>query len=153
MLRADPELARKFKEIEDRKKRMNSMMKKYGGKTGDEIDKMKKEEVEQVDERNKENKVKKNAYVSSIIQKKLHPSVLPSLKYGRRELKKEEVEQVDERNKENAEKRKTMDASRGASFKAKGYSSPAAEPQHKGSQAHNKMIGRAIRRMSREVPK
>jgi hypothetical protein len=101
MLRADPELARKFKEIEDRKKRMNSMMKKYGGKTGDEIDKMKKEEVEQVDERNKENKVKKNAYVSSIIQKKLHPSVLPSLKYGRQELKKEEVEQVDERNPSN----------------------------------------------------
>ena len=55
MLRADPELARKFKEIEDRKKRMNSMMKKYGGKTGDEIDKMKKEEVEQVDERNPSN--------------------------------------------------------------------------------------------------
>lgn len=50
MLRADPELARKFKEIEDRKKRMNSLMKTYGGKTGDEIAKMKKEEVEQVNE-------------------------------------------------------------------------------------------------------
>jgi hypothetical protein len=45
MLRADPELARKFKEIEDRKKRMNSLMKTYGGKTGDEIAKMKKEEA------------------------------------------------------------------------------------------------------------
>ena len=56
----------------------------------------KKEEIEQVDEGNKENKEKKNKYVSSIIQKKVHPSVLPSLKYGRRELKKEEAEQVDE---------------------------------------------------------
>jgi hypothetical protein len=41
MLRADPELARKFKEIEDRKKRM----KKNVGKTDDEIAKMKKEEA------------------------------------------------------------------------------------------------------------
>jgi hypothetical protein len=43
-----------------------------------------------VAEGNKENKAKKNAYVSSIIQKKLDPSVLPSLKYGRRELKKDQ---------------------------------------------------------------
>ena len=50
MLRADPKLAAKFKEIEDRKKRMKSLMKTYGGKTGDEIAKMNKEEVEQVDE-------------------------------------------------------------------------------------------------------
>jgi hypothetical protein len=50
MLRADPKLAAKFKEIEDRKKRMNSLMKTYGGKTGDEIAKMKKEEIEQVNE-------------------------------------------------------------------------------------------------------
>jgi len=52
----------------------------------------KNEEVENIDERNMENKKKKNEYVASIIQKKLHPSVLPSLAYGRRELKKEEVE-------------------------------------------------------------
>ena len=58
---------------------------------------MKKEEVEEIDEGNKENKEKKNKYVASIIQKKPHPSVLPSLKYGRSQLKKEEVEQVDER--------------------------------------------------------
>jgi hypothetical protein len=43
-----------------------------------------------------QNKQKKNEYVSKIIQKKLHPSVLPSLEYGRRELKKEETEQLDE---------------------------------------------------------
>jgi len=48
---------------------------------------------EYIDEGNKENKQKKNEYVASIIQKKLHPSVLPSLKYGRRELKKEEIDE------------------------------------------------------------
>ena len=53
------------------------------------------EEVEYVDESNKENKQKKNDAISKIIQKKLHPSVLPSLTYGRRELKKEEVEEVE----------------------------------------------------------
>jgi hypothetical protein len=46
MLRADPKLAAKFKEKEDQHKKMNSLMKKYGGKTGDEIKAMKKEEVE-----------------------------------------------------------------------------------------------------------
>lgn len=51
-----------------------------------------KEEVEELDEGNKENKAKKNEYVANIIRQKLHPSVLPSLKYGRRELKKEELE-------------------------------------------------------------
>ena len=46
MLRADPELDDKFKKIEARRKRMDSLMKTYGGKTGDEIAKMKKEEVD-----------------------------------------------------------------------------------------------------------
>lgn len=51
MLRADPELAAKFKKIEDRKKAMNKNMAKYGGKTGEEIAKMSvKEQVTQVDE-------------------------------------------------------------------------------------------------------
>lgn len=59
-------------------------------------DKLMAEEVEQMDEGNKENKKKKNEYVSNIIKKKLSPEVLPSLKYGRRELKKEKVEQIDE---------------------------------------------------------
>ena len=54
------------------------------------------EEVVQIEEGNPENKAKKNEYVSNIIKTKLHPSVLPSLKYGRKELKKEEVEQTDE---------------------------------------------------------
>ena len=52
-------------------------------------------EVYELDEGNKKNKQKKNDAVSKIIQKKLHPSVLPSLTYGRRELKKEEVDIYD----------------------------------------------------------
>lgn len=63
------------------------------------------EEVEYVDESNKENKKKKNDAISKIIQKKLHPSVLPSLTYGRRELKKEEVE-LDEKTLTPAETKK-----------------------------------------------
>jgi hypothetical protein len=45
MLRADPKLAAKVKANIDKKKQMDSLMKKYGGKTGDEIAKMKKEEA------------------------------------------------------------------------------------------------------------
>lgn len=63
---------------------------------------------------------------------------------------KEEAEELEERNKENAIKRKMMDASRGARFKAQGNYVPDAEPQHKTAQAHNKAIGRAIRQMSNE---
>ena len=65
-------------------------------------------------------------------------------------LAKEDFEQIEERNKENALKRKTMDASRGARFKAQGNHVPAPEPEHKTGQAHNKAIGRAIRQMSNE---
>ena len=70
-------------------------------------------------------------------------------------LNKEEVEideeQIEERNKQNAIMRKTMDASRGAKFKARNdTTTPDAEPQHKTAQAHNKAIGRAIRQMSNE---
>lgn len=46
MLRADPELAAKFKEIAKRKQLKN----KYAGKTSDEVTALKKEEVEQIDE-------------------------------------------------------------------------------------------------------
>jgi hypothetical protein len=57
--------------------------------------------------------------------------------------------ELEERNKENATARKMMDASRGAKFKAQpGTSAPDPEPQHKTPQAHNKAIGRAIRKMS-----
>jgi hypothetical protein len=68
-------------------------------------------------------------------------------------LKKEEME-LEERNKENATARKMMDASRGAKFKAQpGTSAPDPEPQHKTPQAHNKAIGRAIRKMSESALK
>lgn len=62
----------------------------------------------------------------------------------RMNVQKEEVE-LDERNKENALKRKSMDASRGASFKARGNVVPDRGAQHKTAQAHNKAIGRALR--------
>lgn len=61
-----------------------------------------------------------------------------------------EVENIEERNKQNATMRKMMDASRGARFKAQGNYVPDPEPEHKTAQAHNKAIGRAIRKMSNE---
>lgn len=69
----------------------------------------KKHGKKEVDEGNKENKQKKNEYVSSIIQKKLHPSVLHSLKYGRQELKKQEMseDEHDGRMKKELEKEKS----------------------------------------------
>jgi hypothetical protein len=66
---------------------------------------------------------------------------------------KEEIEELDERNKENATRRKMMDASRGARFKAQGNYTPDPEPEHKTAQAHNKAVGRAIRKMSNEETK
>jgi hypothetical protein len=69
---------------------------------------------------------------------------------SRRTGMKEEAEELDERNKENATRRKMMDASRGARFKAQGNYTPDPEPEHKTAQAHNKAVGRAIRQMSRE---
>lgn len=56
-----------------------------------------------------------------------------------------ELEQIEERNKENATKRKMMDASRGARYKAAGNPVPDREPEHKTNQQHNKAIGRALR--------
>jgi hypothetical protein len=63
---------------------------------------------------------------------------------------KEEVEQIEERNKENATKRKMMDASRGARFKLNNPV-PDAEPEHKTGQAHNKALGRALRKEDAEL--
>ena len=54
-----------------------------------EVKKPMKEDAIEEGEVKKANKEKKNAYVASIIQKKLHPSVLPSTAYGRRKLKEE----------------------------------------------------------------
>ena len=48
MLRADKKLADKVKKAKEGS--MSGLMKKYGGKTGEEISKMKKEEVDQIDE-------------------------------------------------------------------------------------------------------
>ena len=73
---------------------------------------------------------------------KAKPKDQVSLKKAHWDMKEEEL---DERNKENALKRKTMDASRGARYKAAGNKVPDAEPEHKTGQQHNKAIGRALR--------
>jgi nicotinic acid mononucleotide adenylyltransferase len=60
---------------------------------------------------------------------------------------KEEVEELDEKSdqaKQNKTMKNMMDASRGARFKLNNPV-PAAEPEHKTAQAHNKAIGRALR--------
>ena len=54
-----------------------------------EVKKPMKEDAIEEGEVKKANKEKKNAYVASIIQKKIHPSLLPSTEYGRRKLKEE----------------------------------------------------------------
>jgi hypothetical protein len=53
------------------------------------------EEAIEEGEVKKANKEKKNKYVASIIQKKLHPSVLPSKAYGRRKLKEAVKDEAD----------------------------------------------------------
>lgn len=61
------------------------------------------------------------------------------------------LQSLDERNKENAIKRKMMDASRGARYKVAGNPVPDPEPQHSTARAHNKAIGRALRREEEEL--
>lgn len=65
--------------------------------------------------------------------------------HGVRDLEHVKEETLDERNKENATKRKMMDASRGARYKAAGNPVPERDPEHKTAQAQNKAIGRALR--------
>lgn len=77
---------------------------------------------------------------------------MPTGKYNEETEIEEEVEELEERNKENATRRKMMDASRGARFKnQQGTTVPDPEPEHKTAQAHNKAIGRAIRKMSEDT--
>jgi hypothetical protein len=44
-----------------------------------------------------------------------------------------------------------MDASRGARYKASGNPVPDADPEHKNAQAHNKAIGRALRKEEQQI--
>ena len=63
------------------------------------------------------------------------------------QYQKEEAEQIEEKSeqaKQNKTMKNMMDASRGARFKLNNPV-PAAEPQHKTAQAHNKAIGRSLR--------
>ena len=53
------------------------------------------EEAIEEGEVKKANKEKKNKYVASIIQKKIHPSLLPSTEYGRRKLKEAVKDEAD----------------------------------------------------------
>ena len=105
---------------------------------------MKKEEVEEIDEGNKENKEKKNKYVASIIQKKLHPSVLPSLKYGRSQLKKEEVEQVDERKMTEPEMKERERIVKGMKKKLSGFK------ERYGERAKNVMYATAAKKAMKD---
>lgn len=63
---------------------------------------------------------------------------------------KDSEEDVNERNKANAMRRKTADAARGARYK---LNNPVGDPgkKHSNPQAHNKAIGRALRRESVEL--
>jgi hypothetical protein len=168
----DAEAARKAGASRDEiKNAAANAMKRGKGKKGsnyllsknEEIEQI--EEVEEIDERNKENAEKRKAMDAARgsnfkAQGYSTPSPSPQHKtnqahdksVGRaiRKMSREEVEEIDERNKENAEKRKAMDAARGSNFKAQGYSTPSPSPQHKTNQAHDKSVGRAIRKMSRE---
>lgn len=79
------------------------------------------------------------------------PGTVGHAKNQARRAANEEVEQIEERNKENALKRKTMDASRGARYKAGGNPVPDRDEKHGTAQAHNKAIGRALRNEEEET--
>lgn len=66
-----------------------------------------------------------------------------------RAMAKEEVEQISEGPQRDATraKNKLRDAIAGANYKRTGAPVPDAEPQHKTAQAHNKAIGRSLRKM------
>jgi hypothetical protein len=102
-----------------------------------------KEEVEVIDE--KLTDAQKEAVRSLNHAKGGTPTTSGTKKAIKFVKQNEEVEQIEERNKENATKRKMMDASRGARFKLNNPV-PDAEPEHKTAQAHNKAIGRALRK-------
>ena len=123
---------------------------------------LRKEETEQVDEAKKEKEPeglysKKRFETDGQRVARLAKEKMQAKKKAAAAMKEEtevaeEAEQIEERNKENAVKRKMMDASRGARFKnQQGTTVPDPEPEHKTAQAHNKAIGRAIRKMSEDT--
>ena len=82
--------------------------------------------------------------------KKERISMALGAKYAANRAVKEEAEQIDERNKENADRRKMMDAEKGAEFKSQGHHTPEPTSKQNDDEAHSKMVGRAIRKMTRE---
>jgi len=110
-----------------------------------------KEEAEQIDE--KLTDAQKEAVRSLNHAKGGAPTTSGTKKAIKFVKQNEEVEQIDEKS-EQARKNKTMknmmDASRGARFKLNNPV-PDAGPEHKTGQAHNKAIGRALRKEDVEL--
>ena len=98
----DANMAQREKIVKSMKKNFKNFRSRYGSDAKNVMYAtatkmaMKEEETIEEGEVKKANKEKKNEYVSSIIQKKLHPSVLPSKAYGRRKLKEETSEEKGE---------------------------------------------------------
>lgn len=97
----DADMAQREKIVKSMKKSFKDFRKRYGSDAKNVMYAtatkmaMKEEETIEEGEVKKMNKEKKNEYVSSIIQKKLHPSVLPSKAYGRRKLKEAVKDEAD----------------------------------------------------------
>jgi hypothetical protein len=120
---------------------------------------MAKEEIEQIDELSNETLKSYIQKVAADSQKHpQNPSKRPPEKASRsvagfdkayQKLAREEVEQISEGPQRDATraKNKLRDAIAGANYKRTGAPVPDAEPQHKTAQAHNKAIGRSLRKM------
>jgi hypothetical protein len=77
---------------------------------------------------------------------KAKPKDQVSLKKAPWDMKEEEeLDEKSDQAKQNKTMKNTMDASRGARYKAAGNPVPDADPKHKTGQQHNKAIGRALR--------
>ena len=90
----DADMAQREKIVKSMKKNFKDFRSRYGSDAKSVMyataTKMAmKEDAIEEGEVKKVNKEKKNKYVASIIQKKIHPSLLPSTEYGRRKLKEE----------------------------------------------------------------
>lgn len=92
MLKADPNLGAKVKKNVDKAKRMNDLMRKYGGKTGAEIDKMKKEEVEPVTEASQKLMNYLRDKHGAALQKMSSPELQKAKKAAAAEMKAKTVE-------------------------------------------------------------
>jgi len=100
---SDADMKKREEIVKSMKKSFKDFRKRYGDRAKEVMyataTKMAmKEDAIEEGEVKKANKEKKNKFVASIIQKDLHPSVLPSTAYGRRKLKEETAEERGEYN-------------------------------------------------------